>query len=109
MRKITVLKSADKDKEHLFALPYDADEPVLLRKGSYRGIAVIDREWVYLQERTDTFIELSQKGRIMRRFFETTSSYRFVCILSLKARPRSHTRYDVFLYKKYAGRYHQHC
>ena len=69
MRKITVLKSADKDKEYLFALPSDADEPVLLRKGSYRGIAVIDREWVYLQEENRHFYRIIAEWKDYEKVF----------------------------------------
>ena len=69
MRKITVLKSADKDKEYLFALPYVADEPVLLRKGSYRGIAVIDREGVYLQEENRHFYRIIAEGKDYEKVF----------------------------------------
>ncbi len=53
----------------MFALPSDADEPVLLRKGSYRGIAVIDREGVYLQEENRHFYRIIAEGKDYEKVF----------------------------------------
>lgn len=62
-------KSADKDKEYLYALPYDADEPVQLKKGSYRRIAVIDRKWVYLEEENGHIYRITTDGKAYEKVF----------------------------------------
>ena len=66
--KYAIIMAKDKTAA-LFALPYDADDPVLLRKGSYRGIAVIDREWVYLQEENRHFYRIIAEGKDYEKVF----------------------------------------
>lgn len=62
-------KSSDEDNECLYALTNKSDEPKILRKGRYNGVAIIDKQWVYLVEQNEHIYRISTDGEEYQKVF----------------------------------------